>query len=166
MKIMEENKKRIPKQATTQPSWLSVVGVVILCWFNARELASMLQGSADMLVLLVIILLPMTIMCSCFAGLAIAKVCWSKGWKLTTALSIILISDIVMILLFILMGQMMDAKACFDACASIKKQNVLIASVLAPTIILSFGCFAAYRYYVWVKKYNLPMPVVKFWKDE
>ncbi len=163
---MEGNNKPMPKQALTQPSWLAVFGLIILCWFNTRELASTLQDSADALGLFVLILLPMTIMCSCFTGLAVAKVCWSKGWSLASALLIMIISDAVMILLFILMGQITDTKACFDACVSINKQNFLIASVLAPTIILSFGCFAAYRYYVWVKKYNLPRPVIKFWKDE
>ena len=113
------------------------------------------------------ILFPMAIVCACFAGIAVAKICWSRGRGFTAALTVMLIIDIVLALALIGYGQIPGkVQACYATCQNVDSQLIIFASLAAPTILTLAGSIAAYRYYAWVKKYNLPRPVIKFWKDE
>ena len=157
-----ENKKPIPKQALTQPSWLSLLGVLVFSWLDMLTLAFVFSNKADPRSTLGEILFPVAIVCACFAGIAVAKICWSRGRGFTTALTVMLIVDIALALILIGYGQIPGkVQACYATCQNVDSQLIIFASLAAPTILTLAGSIAAYRYYGWVKKYNLPRPVIK-----
>ena len=155
-----ENRISIPKRALSKPSFLAIIVALILTWLITVIVSPMLSNMADTRIFAVImygpIAIPLALVAMYFAGLSVAKICYSKGLNMPKSLLVMLIINAVTVLLFAVISLVMGpVEACFDVCQEVPMGVIIIGNAVFPTILFLIGYYSVFRYFMWVKKYNL-----------
>ena len=67
-----------------------------------------------------------------------------------------LVINVVTVLLFVVISLVMGpVKACFDICQEVPSGIIILGNVVFPTILFLISYYSVFRYFMWVKKYNL-----------
>ena len=151
---------RIPMRALSKPSFLAIIVALILAWLITVIVSPLLSNKADTRLFVVImygpVVIPLALVAMYFAGLSVAKICYSKGLNMAKSLLMMLIINAVTVLLFVVISLAMGpVEACFDVCQEVPIGIIILGNVVFPTILFLTGYYGVFRYFMWVKKYNL-----------